>query len=175
MDWHFRVHSRSSEAEKRGTHRSWYVDQEVSNPHIAVSLLERPLTHKTQDWLQSREIVDSDNVARSEERAAARAHKAAEAAKPKYIRVPDARSGINTMCPICQERFENKWLDTDQEWVWFDAMLVGNRAYHATCYEEAKRDREGSTPRKTPEPVLGKRKAETGLASPKVRSLKTSA
>lgn len=31
MDWHFRVHQRSNEAEKRGTHRSWYVDQNVSN------------------------------------------------------------------------------------------------------------------------------------------------
>lgn len=29
MDWHFKVHQRSTEAEKRGTHRSWYVDQQV--------------------------------------------------------------------------------------------------------------------------------------------------
>jgi hypothetical protein len=33
MDWHFRVHQRTNEAEKRGIHRSWYVDQGVStNP-----------------------------------------------------------------------------------------------------------------------------------------------
>lgn len=30
MDWHFRVHQRIVEAEKRGQHRSWYVDQAVS-------------------------------------------------------------------------------------------------------------------------------------------------
>ena len=36
MDWHFRVHQRIAEAEKRGQHRSWYVDQEV-----------RILTHTT--------------------------------------------------------------------------------------------------------------------------------
>jgi hypothetical protein len=30
MDWHFRVHQRTNEAEKRGMHRSWYVDQSVS-------------------------------------------------------------------------------------------------------------------------------------------------
>lgn len=29
MDWHFKVHQRSAEAEKRGMHRSWYVDQQV--------------------------------------------------------------------------------------------------------------------------------------------------
>ena len=33
MDWHFKVHQRSAEAEKRGTHRSWYVDQQVSRLH----------------------------------------------------------------------------------------------------------------------------------------------
>lgn len=90
---------------------------------------------------------------------------------PKYILVPDPSSGINTVCPICQERFENKWFDTVQEWVWLDTVLVGNRAYHASCRAEATRDRD-STPglsRRTPEPVLGKRKAEAGLASPKVR------
>lgn len=31
MDWHFRVHQRANEAEKRGMHRSWYVDQRVSS------------------------------------------------------------------------------------------------------------------------------------------------
>lgn len=39
MDWHFQVHQRSTEAEKRGTHRSWYVDQQVSLlcPRISTS------------------------------------------------------------------------------------------------------------------------------------------
>ncbi|RSL64222.1 hypothetical protein CEP51_013185 [Fusarium floridanum] len=155
MDWHFRVHQRANEAEKRGMHRSWYVDQ--------------------RDWLKSREAVDVDHVPGPDEMAA-QASKASEAAKPKYIAVPEPSRGINTVCPICQDRFENKWLDTAQEWVWLDTVLVGNRAYHASCHAEATRDRE-STPGlgRTPEPVLGKRKAETSIASPKVRSLKTSA
>ncbi|KAM5348655.1 hypothetical protein ACJ41O_008479 [Fusarium nematophilum] len=155
MDWHFRVHQRTNEAEKRGMHRSWYVDQ--------------------RDWLKSREVVDTDHIPAPEE-AAAQASKASEAAKPKYIPVPEPSRGINTVCPICQDRFENKWLDTAQEWVWLDTVLVGNRAYHASCHAEATRDRE-STPslRRTPEPILGKRKAETSISSPKVRSLKTSA
>jgi pre-mRNA cleavage complex 2 protein Pcf11 len=147
MDWHFRVHQRTNEAEKRGMHRSWYVDQ--------------------GEWLKSREVVDVDHVPTAED-VAAQASKASEAAKPKYIPVPDPSRGINPVCPICQDRFENKWLDTAQEWVWLDTVLVGNRAYHASCHAEATRDRENT-------PVLGKRKAETSIASPKVRSLKTSA
>ncbi|KAJ3499221.1 hypothetical protein NLG97_g524 [Lecanicillium saksenae] len=152
MDWHFKVKQRSAEAEKRGTHRSWYVDQ--------------------QDWLKSREVVDADHVAQPEPSAE---EQSKAASGPKYIPVPEPTSGINNVCPICQEKFENKWLDTAQEWVWLDAVLVRNRAYHASCYAEATRDRE-STPgasRRTPEPVLGKRKAEGGLLSPKIRTLKT--
>jgi pre-mRNA cleavage complex 2 protein Pcf11 len=111
-----------------------------------------------QEWLKSREVIDVDHVPTTED-VAAQAVKASEAAKPKYIPVPDPSRGINLVCPICQDRFENKWLDT---------VLVGNRAYHASCHAEATRDRENT-------PVLGKRKAETSIASPKVRSLKTSA
>ncbi|KAG5944797.1 hypothetical protein E4U53_006818 [Claviceps sorghi] len=152
MDWHFRVHQRTTESEKRGTHRSWYVD------------------HK--DWLRSREVVDSDHVAAPDD-GAKQTSEADEA--PKYIAVPDPASGINNMCPICQEKFENKWLDTAQEWVWLDAVLVGNRAFHASCHTEATRDHESAPAfsRRTPEPVLGKRKAESNLSSPKVRTLKT--
>jgi len=61
-----------------------------------------------------------------------------------------------------------KWLDEAQEWVWMDAVKVGPRVYHASCHSEATRDRE-STPgpsRDTPEPVLGKRKAEVSLSPP---------
>ncbi|KAG6008182.1 hypothetical protein E4U43_000195 [Claviceps pusilla] len=152
MDWHFRVHQRTTDSERRGTHRSWYVDH--------------------QDWLRSREVVDSDHVAAPED-GGKQTSEADEG--PKYIAVPDPASGINTMCPICQEKFENKWLDTAQEWVWLDAVLVGNRAFHASCHAEATRDHE-STPvfsRRTPEPVLGKRKAESNISSPKIRTLKT--
>ncbi|KAJ4144653.1 hypothetical protein LMH87_003528 [Akanthomyces muscarius] len=152
MDWHFKVKQRSAEAEKRGTHRSWYVDQ--------------------QDWLRSREVVDVDHIAQPEPSAE---EQSKTASVPKYIPVPEPTSGINNVCPICQEKFENKWLDTAQEWVWLDAVLVRNRAYHASCYAEATRDREGTpgASRRTPEPVLGKRKAEGGLLSPKIRTLKT--
>lgn len=64
------------------------------------------------------------------------------------------------MCPICQESFENKWLDSAQEWVWLDAKTVGGRVFHASCHVEATKDRERGA---TPDGVLGKRKADAGL------------
>ncbi|KAL1879377.1 hypothetical protein VTK73DRAFT_7014 [Phialemonium thermophilum] len=148
MDWHFRVHQRVAEAEKRGQHRSWYVPE--------------------TEWVKSREAVDVDYVAPQQESHGSGegdhnggSGRASGVAKLQYIPVPED-SRTNTVCPICQEKFEMKWLDEAQEWVWVDAVKVGQRVYHASCYAEATRDRE-TTPglsRNTPEPVLGKRKAE---------------
>jgi pre-mRNA cleavage complex 2 protein Pcf11 len=87
---------------------------------------------------------------------------AAKAPKLQYLPVPDDPALANSLCPICQERFEMKWLDDAQEFVWVDAIKIGDRIYHASCHTEAKKDG-GSTPayqRGTPEPVLGKRKNE---------------
>lgn len=165
MDWHFRVHQRIAEAEKRGQHRSWYVDEAVSNncnsllpPENNNANLFSPLS---QDWVKSREAIDTDYVAPQSDTKDASGGGAAKIPKVQYIPVPED-SQTNSVCPICQEKFEMKWLDEAQEWVWMDAVKVGPRVYHASCHSEATRDRE-STPgysRNTPEPVLGKRKAE---------------
>lgn len=115
-----------------------------------------------QDWLKSREAIDVDHVATADKSSSSPGRGKKEA-KPRYIPVPDASSGINSKCPICQEKFENKWLETAQEWVWLDTTLVGNRAYHFSCHSEATQARE-STPvytKRAPEPSHGKkRKAE---------------
>lgn len=167
MDWHFRVHQRIAEAEKRGQHRSWYVDRE--------------------DWIKSREAVDTDYVAPATTTASGEDSGTAEGGrgsggggggekagkKLQYIPVPEDTS-VNTVCPICQEKFEMKWLDEAQEWVWMDAVMVGGRVYHGSCYGEATKgggsgggNERGGTPVKatgTPEPsVLGKRKAEVSF------------
>lgn len=155
MDWHFRVHQRIVEAEKRGQHRSWYVDQ--------------------ADWIKSRETADLDHTPEAD--SAANNNDAdstsAGSSQPKiqYIPVPDDGDKTNSVCPICQEKFVTKWLDEAQEWVWTDALRVGDRAYHASCYAEVTKDG-GNTPmyggrgaRATPDRVLGKRKAEDDMVS----------
>ncbi|CAI4217267.1 unnamed protein product [Parascedosporium putredinis] len=139
-----RFKSDAEEAEKRGQYRSHYVPK--------------------SDWIKSREEVDLDYSA--EEKDATVAEETAKPPEKQYIRVPDPASGIGKVCPICQEQFENKWLDSAQEWVWLDAKMVGNRAYHASCHAEATKDRDRATTPSfggrgfTPEPVLGKRKAD---------------
>ncbi|KAL1892281.1 mRNA 3' end processing factor [Ceratocystis pirilliformis] len=130
MDWHFQVHQRSVKAEKHGQHRSWYPD--------------------TKDWTVSRETIDADIP-----EVTSTTNSAPKQPEVQYILVPDPTEVVNTACSICADKFINKWLDSAQEWVWLDTMRVGNKAYHASCYNEAFRSRN------TPEPVLGKRKAES--------------
>lgn len=151
MDWHFRVHQRIAEAEKRGQHRSWYVDE--------------------KDWVHSREVIDADvdafesdaQGAGGDMNAGANSQRRQPGKKLQYIPVPDDGK-VNPVCPICQEKFEMKWLDEAQEWVWMDVLRVGDRAYHTSCYGEASVARGGRTG--TPDGgVLGKRKAEDGLDS----------
>ncbi|KAI1633944.1 hypothetical protein F4809DRAFT_555551 [Biscogniauxia mediterranea] len=162
MDWHFRVNQRITEAEKRGQHRSWLVDE--------------------MDWINTRETIDKDHVLPSSGSDAGGAAGGSGLGGPvggaggnsktpklQYIPVPDDPVLANSVCPICQERFETRWLDDAQEFVWPDATKVGERIYHASCHREATKDGGSGTPRyappaaaarSTPEPVLGKRKAE---------------
>ncbi|EGO56489.1 hypothetical protein NEUTE1DRAFT_147145 [Neurospora tetrasperma FGSC 2508] len=187
MDWHFRVHQRVTDAERRGQHRSWWVEQ--------------------SDWVNSLEAIDSDHGHRSDTTAGGGAgghggrgggvpgqdtlnyddnvdededdydpeasfnnsynpnslypgggimgadhsgghgggkampghgggRKGGKRGGLDYIPVPEDSAKVNNMCPICQERFEMKWLDEAQEWVWMDATKVGERVYHASCHKE---------------------------------------
>jgi len=145
MDWHFRVHQRMTEAEKRGQHRSWYVDE--------------------LDWIKSREVEGDQNANDGGHTNGSGATSSDLATKPKlqYLPVPDDPALASSMCPICQEKFEMKWLDEAQDFVWMDAKKIGEQIYHASCYAEleaAKVINNAQVKRGTPEPVLGKRKNE---------------
>ncbi|RYO78899.1 hypothetical protein DL766_003005 [Monosporascus sp. MC13-8B] len=142
MDWHFKVNRRIAEAEKRGQHRSWLVDK--------------------MDWINTRETIDEDHVAQEEDGDSSSGAAPSKTPKVQYIPVPDDPVLANSICPICQEKFETRWLDDAQDFVWPDAIKVGQRVYHASCHREATKDERNAPKyaRSTPEPVLGKRKAE---------------
>jgi len=61
------------------------------------------------------------------------------------------------------------WQDDLQEFVWLDAKEIGGRVYHASCHAEAFKDSLSSLAKRgTPEPVLGKRKAEVSSTISKI-------
>lgn len=81
--------------------------------------------------------------------------------REQYISIPTDTTLANANCPICQEKFEAVWHDEAQEWVWLDAIKSGPRVYHASCFAELNKDNSNlATSRLTPDPILGKRKAQ---------------
>ena len=92
-------------------------------------------------------------------------------------------------CPICKEKFDSEYDEEKEDWVWKNAIKVGGRIYHASCYAETRGNTmvggifvgSNSTSRSgTPQPseqslgsILGKRKGiSSNLEVSKVPRLK---
>jgi pre-mRNA cleavage complex 2 protein Pcf11 len=97
-----------------------------------------------------------------------------------FVRAPTDPVLRNAPCPIDQEPFRSEWSEEVQDFIWKDAVLVGGRYYHASCFKEVTKAREketgvrtpvvGGTGRtNTPDSVLGKRKAEEDANGIKAR------
>lgn len=137
MDWHFKV--KDPDAAKRGVHRSWYMSE--------------------KDWIDYREVdettpttdaASTNNIAKPKKQA-----------KDRWVLQPDAALQ-HAPCPICQEKFEPQWNVDANDFVWMDALQVGGKIYHATCFEEYSKGAGIPMP-STPDSVLGKRKADVGM------------
>jgi pre-mRNA cleavage complex 2 protein Pcf11 len=154
LDWHFKTKARMSEAEHRTQNRSWYVDE--------------------REWIASKEYeddaapIDAVSIAMNGSTISG-----VKKTMQNYVRAPADPFLRNAPCPIDQETFKSEWSEELQDFIWKDAIQVGGRYYHASCYKEATRDRDkdagGVTPMGagtgrtgTPDSVLGKRKAEVG-------------
>ncbi|KAK4146521.1 uncharacterized protein C8A04DRAFT_34975 [Dichotomopilus funicola] len=159
MDWHFRVHQRMNDAEKRGQHRSWYVDEldwirtreaiDTDYTHPAPDLSSASLSYDSSSYNSSSHHQHHHNPSGSQPGTFNHFQPSAPGASSSststggpsnipYLPVPeDSAARVNGACPICQEKFEMKWLDEAQEWVWMDAVRVGGRVFHASCYREA--------------------------------------
>lgn len=116
-----------------------------------------------QDWIKSREYEDDQGVAdgpsSGDTGTKLNGSDARNALSKPWIHAPNDAVLRNTPCPICQEKFESTWSENIQDWIWQDAVKVGNRVYHDSCLREVTKD--GPAGRVgTPESVLGKRKAE---------------
>ena len=156
LDWHFKTKSRLAEAERKGQSRSWYVDE--------------------REWIASKEYVDGTGPEESNNKGddLLSPSSAGKSKMPEFVRAPNDPHLKNLPCPIDQEPFVSFWSDELQEFIWTDAIQVGDRIYHASCYRQAMADRaKAATPVGaggigrvgTPDSVLGKRKAEQEAAN----------
>jgi pre-mRNA cleavage complex 2 protein Pcf11 len=138
MDWHFKV--KDPDAVKRGVHRSWYMSE--------------------KDWIDYREVDETTPAADAGNTNSVAKPK--KQAKDRYVLVPQDTALQHAPCPICQEKFETQWNVDANDFVWMDALLVGGKIYHATCFEEYSKGAGIPMP-STPDSVLGKRKGEPGV------------
>lgn len=132
LDWHFKTKTRMIEAERRGVSRSWYVDE--------------------REWIASRE-VDDDQEAENTPKKENGSVKAA--VQEDWVLAPTDPTLRNLSCPIDQEGWKSEWSEEMQEFLWRDAVVVGGRYYHASCYRDVMKGR--SDRLGTPDSVLGKR------------------
>jgi pre-mRNA cleavage complex 2 protein Pcf11 len=151
LDWHFKTKSRMADAEKKGQSRSWYVDE--------------------REWISSKEYVDGTGPEETSGDGSGllSPSSAGKSKVPDFVRAPNDPHLKSLPCPIDLEPFVSFWSDELQEFIWTDAIQVGDRIYHASCYRQAMADRAkagtpvgagGAARVGTPDSVLGKRKAE---------------
>lgn len=150
LDWHFKTKQREIEAEQRGQNRSWYMDE--------------------REWIASKEF--DDDVGLEDVNGAAGSVSSAEVVKKQedFVRAPSDPAIRKLPCPIDQEPFKSEWSAEIQDFIWRDAVKVGERYYHASCFKEMTKGkdltgratplgRQGHNRTATPDSILGKRKA----------------
>lgn len=130
LDWHFKVKDPS--LVKQAIHRSWYIGE--------------------KEWIEYREQDEAKPPPETNG-----TNSSAPKNQQRFVRVPLEPELVNAPCPICQEKFTPSRLD--DEFVWMDAIQVGPKIYHNSCYEEVY-----GKARSTP--VLGKRGADEGVGTP---------
>ncbi|KAF3053719.1 hypothetical protein E8E11_011693 [Didymella keratinophila] len=138
MDWHFKV--KDPDAAKRGVHRSWYMSE--------------------KDWIDYREVDETTHATSAASTNSVTKPK--KQAKDRYVPVPQDPVLQHAPCPICQEKFDTQWNVDANDFIWMDALQIGGKIYHATCFEEYSKGAGIPMP-STPDSVLGKRKADGGM------------
>lgn len=132
LDWHFVTKRRIREGAGRAQGRSWFSSE--------------------TDWLQGDLVADEDSATAGRDGTSQGASSKAGTLAPTIDREQlvkqkvvasqvsgssSAGSDDSIVCAICQEPFKSEWSDADEEWVYWNAVLVDGKLYHATCHAEA--------------------------------------
>ncbi|ORY78612.1 hypothetical protein BCR37DRAFT_337516, partial [Protomyces lactucae-debilis] len=124
LDWHFTVNKRLREHAVRGQSRALYLSE--------------------QDWISLSiddvEVGETGAVAVSAGANLGSGKVAAmtmDEANKKTVPKPADPALHDSECPICREKFTTDWDDATEDWVWKNAVRVGDTVYHALCHHEA--------------------------------------
>uniref|UniRef100_A0A4W3JWC6 Pre-mRNA cleavage complex 2 protein Pcf11 n=1 Tax=Callorhinchus milii TaxID=7868 RepID=A0A4W3JWC6_CALMI len=111
LDWHYRMNRMEKDITKKVTHRKWY--------------------YSLTDWIEFEEIADLEERAKSQffekvhEEVIQRTQEAAK--EKEFQSVPAGPAGVQEICEICQEPFEQYWDEDEEEWHLKNAVRVEGR------------------------------------------------
>ncbi|GAA5848917.1 hypothetical protein JCM8547_006388 [Rhodosporidiobolus lusitaniae] len=120
LDWHFVQKRRIREHAGRTVGRGWCTGEEEWYSSSTSSSLD-PSSSSTSLPLPSSSSISSAPLDKS-------------ALLKAKVPVQEGLGG--DPCPICQDRFKSEWSDEEEEWVWWNAVVVEGMLYHATCHAE---------------------------------------
>ncbi|GAA5909393.1 hypothetical protein JCM5296_007023 [Sporobolomyces johnsonii] len=137
LDWHFTYKRRIREGAGRAQGRSWFTKEDdwytsdlASSPTFAADDPSSASSHRSP----SKPSSTSTSTTTS---AGAATLDRAQLQKQKVPVGADGQGLGDKPCPICQDRFKSEWSDDEEEWVWWNAVVVDGTLYHATCHAEA--------------------------------------
>ncbi|ORY01297.1 hypothetical protein K493DRAFT_312463 [Basidiobolus meristosporus CBS 931.73] len=121
LDWHFRQNRRLKEKAKKIQSRTWFGSEE--------------------DWVHSRDSQSAQQQPAffdQESNSTPQEEDDEKGLKELTIVVPFDHHG--KPCPTCKEKFVSFWSDSEEEWMYKNAVLVGDVVYHATCHADAQKN-----------------------------------
>jgi pre-mRNA cleavage complex 2 protein Pcf11 len=127
LDWHFRQNRRAKDSAVRGQSRSWFsrLEEWIRGGH-------------DDDVPLKRNEIDGGGVKSTMAMTPAQEAEL-KAATKSFVVAPSDDPGVATKpCPICKELFKSEWSEDEEEWVWKDAIKVGDVYYHGSCHYSAK-------------------------------------
>jgi len=141
LDWHFRTNSRVADNTRTAiVHRSPYLDEiQWSQLHESAAEAETDYDPKNSPSSRKADPVES------------------------FVPAPTDVGKLNEPCSICMEKFASVWHAKTSQPVWMDAVKIGEKYYHASCWAEVSGANKGMAMRSNRQSpsVLGKRKFAT--------------
>ncbi|GAA5922991.1 hypothetical protein JCM3775_006213 [Rhodotorula graminis] len=137
LDWHFKHKRRVREAAGRTAGRGWFTGEEAWYASDETTGEVAPSAGFSTSGQPSTGNVSSSSAAGGAptiDRAALRKLKVP--VPPASATSEDGGLG-DKPCPVCQDKLKSEWSDDEEEWVWWNAVVVDGTLYHATCHAEA--------------------------------------
>lgn len=134
MDWHARRNKQERTSSGRGAHRRWLprADEWVRDIPVAGSSTA-PDTLAGMDANGNGAGPSGESPVKNTSGVGAgpagKPMKSAEELQKKWVRVPEGQGagGAGAVCPICKEGFKREWAESEEEWVWRNAIDISGK------------------------------------------------